>query len=192
MNSETLTKTIVAKRQLVTAINLFFNEGDPVSIFTLSSNAWEIIDSLCDFNKISSVSNETREHVPQGKDLKRDFINLPYRNYFKHADKDPEAELDDFKDEACDELLFLATEDYIRLNKASPTELQVYQLWYSAVHYEKVADDSSDRILEAASFHFPDIRSKKRSTQKDMGKKAISDAYKDKDFLSNPLVEKPI
>ena len=86
----TLAKQDVARSQLLAALNLFFDDGDPVSVYTLASNAWEIIDSLCVSNEIESISNETRGNISIDKDLKKDYINGPYRNFFKHADRDPE------------------------------------------------------------------------------------------------------
>ncbi len=65
-----LTKIDVARRQLATAIQLFFENGDPVSIYSLAANAWEVIDVLCNNAQVASISNETRGHVPAGKDLK--------------------------------------------------------------------------------------------------------------------------
>ncbi len=43
-----LTKIAAARRQLTTAIRLFFDSGDRVSVYSLASNAWEVIDVLCD------------------------------------------------------------------------------------------------------------------------------------------------
>lgn len=184
-----LTKRTVAKRQLVTAIRLFFVNRDPVSVFTLAANAWEVVDELCNRNGIDSASNQTRSHLEAGKDLKYNYVNSPYRNFFKHADRDPDGVLEDFTDEACDGLLFLATEDYIRLNKASPIELQVFQLWYLGVYFEKVAHDSLDKILDSIRTHFPDLRTSTRLEQKKLGLQAIEDAYKDIALLENSLVE---
>jgi hypothetical protein len=36
-----VTKIDAARRQLVTAIRLFFDGGDPVSVYSLASNAWK-------------------------------------------------------------------------------------------------------------------------------------------------------
>jgi urocanate hydratase len=64
-----LTKSDVSRRQLVTAIRLFFNEGDPVSVYTLASNALEVIDQLCKLRRVESVSDQTRTHIDDSKDL---------------------------------------------------------------------------------------------------------------------------
>lgn len=83
-----LSKIDVARRQLITAIRLLFDGEDSVSIFSLAANAWEIIDVLCKNADVSSLSNHARENIPTGKNLKYDYINSPYRNFFKHADND--------------------------------------------------------------------------------------------------------
>lgn len=122
----TLTKREAARRQIKTAIELFFADGDPVSVYSLTANGWEIVDLLCTRAGIDSVSNQTREHAGPEKDLKRDYINSPYRNFFKHADRDPDGVLEGFNDKLNDAILFLAVEDYIRLFESSPVEFQVF------------------------------------------------------------------
>jgi len=184
-----LSKSDIAKRQLTAAIQLFFNDSDPVSVYTLAANAWEVIDVLCSKNNIDSVSNQSRMHAPRGKDLKRDYVNSPYRNFFKHATRDADKCLEGFDDQKCDSVIFLGVEDYIRLNKRSPLEFQVFQLWYLSVYVEKVADDALDKILEAADIYFPAIRELTREEQKLMGKKALLDARQDSVLKSDARVE---
>lgn len=175
----------------MTAIQLFFGGGDPISIFTLAANAWEVVDALCSGQGIDSISNESREHVPEGKDLKRDYINSPYRNFFKHADRDPEARLVGFDATKCDGVIFLAVEDYLRLMGKSPVEFQMFQLWYLACYVEKVSDDSLARILKRTDQLFPDIRRVPRDRQILMGEKALEWAQTDIDLVNDPKTERP-
>jgi hypothetical protein len=134
-----LTKVDVARRQLVTAIRLLFDEGDSVSIFSLAANAWEVIDVLCNKAGVLSFSNQTREHIQGGKDLKYDYINSPYRNFFKHADRDPEAISSPLKDSDVDSLIFLAVEDYLRLRKRSPGRISsISALVYVHIHRQSI------------------------------------------------------
>jgi hypothetical protein len=184
-----LSKSETAKCQLVTAIRLFFDDSDPVSIFTLAANAWEIVDVLCCKNGIDSLSNQSRKHIPGGKDLKYDFVNSPFRSFFKHADRDPDACLEGFDDQKCDSMIFLGVEDYMRLHKKSPLEFQVFQLWYLAVHIEKVADDALNGILDSIETYFPNIRALTRVEQKRMGKLALLDTRQDAALAGDPGVE---
>jgi hypothetical protein len=185
-----LTKLDAGRHQLVTAINLFFSNRDPISTYSLATNAWEVIDVLCNQSNVDSISNETRGRIiGQNKDLKYDYINSPYRNFFKHADKDPDAILEGFDDTKCDPILFLASEDYIRLNQASPLEMQVFQLWYLALYTDKVSHEDLDRIKASIAVIFPDIKNLDRAAQKEFGLQQLLAAKSDPELLSDPLVQ---
>lgn len=186
----TVTKTNVARRQLVTAVTLFFQGSDAVSIFTLAANAWEIIDALCTRNGVESMSSQAREYIAADKDLKRDYINSPFRNFFKHADRDPDEVLQDFDESKVDGILFLAVEDYIRMRQKSPIELQVYQLWYLACHPEKVATDQRlEDVLAAASRIFPKIEQLAREDQVALGRKVLDGALGNGELQNDPKTE---
>jgi hypothetical protein len=99
-------KVDAARRQLRTAITLWFNDGDPVSVHTLAFAAYEVIHAI----------SEKRD--PYRRDLLFDSFNIKdeYRrewnahirsnaNFFKHADRDGEAVID-FKP-SISELFFL-------------------------------------------------------------------------------------
>ncbi len=187
--SGTLTKQDVARSQLLTALHLFFDDGDPVSVYTLASNAWEIIDSLCDSNEIGSVSNETRGHISIDKDLKKDFINGPSRNFFKHADRDPEHVLVGFTEHDCDAVLFLAAEDYIRLYDKSPVEFQIYPLWYLAGNISRVTPAALARIEEGAQKILPGIQNMNREQEKEVWFVAVKLAKSDPDVINDPRTE---
>ena len=80
-----VTKLDSARRQLVTAIRLFFNGGDLVSVYSLALNAWDVIDVLCTKAFVGSFSKQARVNLPAGHTLKY-YINEPCRNFFKHAE----------------------------------------------------------------------------------------------------------
>jgi len=85
-----LSKFEAARRQLETAIKLYFADGDEVSIHTLAAAAYSLIQDI----------NEHRRGEPMLKDLHlllpdalarefRRYVNRP-ENFLKHADKDPD------------------------------------------------------------------------------------------------------
>jgi hypothetical protein len=91
----TLTKLDAARRQLHTAIALWFTNGDPVSIYTLAAAAHEIIHTV------------TKKHIPNRRallfdsDVLTDDGRTVFRktlksiaSFFKRADKDSDATLD--------------------------------------------------------------------------------------------------
>lgn len=183
-----VTKLDAARRQLVTAIRLFFKGGDPVSILTLAANAWEIIDTLCNRQGTDSFSNQTRENLPPGTDLMFDFINKPYRNFFKHADRDPDGVVVVQRGVVA-AIVFLAVEDYIRLNKRSPVEAQVFQLWYVAVFPEKLSNDAMNGVLEGAAHYFPGIASLPGPEQIAMGCRVLEAARQNLELATSPQTE---
>ena len=94
MESIKIPKLETARRQLDTAIALFFQGADPVSIHTLACAAYDVIDNV----------NQNRGRMEMF--VKRRYPRLPgklsvaeinsVQNFFKHADRDPEGELEFF------------------------------------------------------------------------------------------------
>lgn len=186
---EPLSKVDVARRQLSTAIELFFAGRDAVSVYSLATNAWEIIDVLCAKAGIGSFSFQARENVPQGKDL-RNYINSPYRNFFKHADSDSEKTLAPLPNSQVEGVLFLAVEDYIRLNGRSPVQLQVFQLWYLAKHPEKLDAAVADELIGGCASAFPGLSSLSRDAQLALGAQVLAHAAGDKELANDPRTER--
>jgi hypothetical protein len=180
------TKIDVARRQLACAIRLFFADDDLVSIYSLGANAWEVIDALCSRDSVGSISSETREHVRSGSDLKRDYVNSPYRNFFKHADKDPEETLPDIEHPQVEAILFLAVEDYIRLVRKSPVEFQVFQLWYLAININKGDPGALAEVLRSTEAALPGIRDAARVRQVAMGQQLLRESGRDASLLADP------
>jgi hypothetical protein len=47
---------VVARSQLLTAIDLFFNDRDPISVHVLAGNAREILESLCRLAAVEPIT----------------------------------------------------------------------------------------------------------------------------------------
>jgi hypothetical protein len=184
-----LTKRVVAQRQLIAAIRLLYDGADLVPVYSLAANAWEIIDTLATREGVESISNQTREHIPLDKNLKFDYINSPYRNFFKHADRDPDALVPPLKEGNVESIVFLAVEDYLRLFGISPVEFQVYQLWYLAKNEEKLSIDAMVRVLDDIRETFPNIRNLAREKQLSMARSVLASAHNDGDLRKDPRTE---
>ncbi|AVA33441.1 hypothetical protein [Cupriavidus metallidurans] len=186
-----VTKIDAARRQLITAIRLFFDGGDPVSVYSLASNAWEVIDVLATSAGIESFSKQAREHLPEGHTLKY-YINEPCRNFFKHAvqDPDPDSAVELLEANVA-AILFLAVEDYTRFREGGPVEAQVFQLWFIAVFPEKVSkeDPVAQSKLDSAKLVFPGIVALAEADQIAMGRKMLEAARQDPDLASDPRTE---
>jgi hypothetical protein len=182
----------VARSQLLTAIDLFFHDRDPVSVHTLAGAAQEILEGLCREQGIDPMHEDVRASHP-GKSPRelRAAFNL-YRNAFKHVGRDEVEQrghlgaLGQFTDEANDFLLYVCVEDYLRLNRRSPIPMQVLQVWFCAVHSDRLVPDwEPSQFIE----RFPGMLSCDRAAQKRLGKLAVRQFLHDPDLLSDPRTE---
>jgi hypothetical protein len=88
----TIGKLDAARRQLETALTLWFNDGDPVSIHTLACAAYEIIHAVSE--KRNPYRRDLLFDTLVVKDEYRQKFNALMKspaNFFKHADRDGEA-----------------------------------------------------------------------------------------------------
>jgi len=125
-----LSKLDVAKRQLETAIRLYFNNSDPVSIHTLTCAAYNI---LRDLNRTRGGGNlQVKDGVIDlvKKDSKKEVRLLISKaeNYFKHANRDHSETLE-FNPRQSDFLLLEGCSTYEKLTGERPPLMQLCQIW---------------------------------------------------------------
>ena len=61
---------VVARSQLLTAIDIFFNDRDPVSVYVLASNAREMLESLCRLAAVEPITELfLRDHPNKPKKM---------------------------------------------------------------------------------------------------------------------------
>jgi macrodomain Ter protein organizer (MatP/YcbG family) len=86
-----ISKLDAARRQIETAVILYFHEGDPISIHTLAAAAYDVLRDV----------NKARDGPPMIKDWMTDYVKPESRtdlinainaaqNFLKHADRDPD------------------------------------------------------------------------------------------------------
>lgn len=126
-----LSKLEIARRQLDTAINLYFDDSDAVSVHSLASNAREIIEGLCKERGISSFKDGVRQNFGVTQKEYADTINL-YRNEFKH----PEEKVDysDFSDAHNEYLIIAAIHSFYQLNKSLTIPMQIFEEYFFRIH----------------------------------------------------------
>jgi hypothetical protein len=83
-----VTKLDAARRQLETAIILWFHDGDPVSIHTLAAAGYQIVYDLNMHRGGAPMMRDSPSIRPEYL-LEWRKIMSRYGNFFKHADKDP-------------------------------------------------------------------------------------------------------
>jgi len=151
-----ITKLEAARRQVETAITLFFAGGDPIAGHTLAAAGYDI---LRDINKHVGgkpmMVKDSIEKVLQPlnrEDAKRarDLLNAP-QNFFKHADRDPEGTFS-FEESLTELLLFDASLTYWHLSGDQPMRMRAFTIWFKVQHPEIFPnDDDLKRALNAGA-----------------------------------------
>jgi hypothetical protein len=90
LKAENITKLDAAIRQLTTAIRLFFEDQDPISVYTLAHASMEILSKLCErAGKDRYLQQVAEKHGLTEKEA-RQIVSYG-KNFFKHADRDADA-----------------------------------------------------------------------------------------------------
>jgi hypothetical protein len=154
-------KIEAARRQLGTALALYLEDSDPVSIHCLAGGACEVIDFYA-----KKVQGEpfVSHILNQNPDLDMARVRRIQRQFwtaFKHATrkqgKGTEVERDDeellgrFTDDQNDTALFIGWTDYARATGTMPIEAQVHQAWFLAKHPDKLNPMHSKEPYERLS-----------------------------------------
>lgn len=124
-------KLEVAEEQLITVIDLFFKNKSEISVHTLVRATYEILDKLCEHKGLGRgvVYEGVKGIVETQRKKIIDKINEA-RNFFKHADKDPEAKIV-WNPELSTHYIWDATSLYRRLsNNKMPCEILIFSVWY--------------------------------------------------------------
>lgn len=89
----TIDKTEAARRQLGTAIDLWFNDSEPVAIHTLACAAHELLATLLEKQGKSALAFDTSLYRPGYAGEVKKALHKHY-NFFKHADRDTDARIE--------------------------------------------------------------------------------------------------
>lgn len=141
-----ISKLDAAKRQLDTAISLYFKNADPVSIHTLTAAAHQILMDLAKIEDIKSFMKDT-SIIRKGKE--KEFLAMinEAENFFKHAERDPKGLLK-FNPEETEALLLDAVEMYMQVTKEMPEDMSIYRVWFLLKNPEIVSDKTKDNLKE--------------------------------------------
>lgn len=155
-----LSKLDAARRQLRTAIELWFANGDPVSTHTLAVAAYEVVDVV------------GKKKDPNRRDLLFDTIMIKdeYRkewiahikkeaNFFKHADRDPEGIID-FDPEFSRYFIMFSILG-LRLIGETETDIEAAFMLWLQIHHPNLLKEKV-RNLIANSPHIKEIEQIRR------------------------------
>jgi hypothetical protein len=131
--AEAVTKLDAARRQLRTAVTLFFQDGDRVSIRTLAAAAHQVLsDLLKHAGKKTRLERNAEDVVkPEYRREYRDAIRRA-QNFFKHADKEPNpTAVVEFDPRQTHYILLDCFEAYMLLTGRSMRELWLFFGWFA-------------------------------------------------------------
>jgi len=122
-----INKAEAAKSQLETAIKLWFNNDDPVSIHTLAAAAHQIIHDLGTKQGRATALRGLDTIPPHLKQRVRQTLKKP-ENFLKHADHDQNNVLD-FPPEITEGFILDAVEAYEFITKEKVPLFSTFKLW---------------------------------------------------------------
>jgi len=144
---ENVTKLDAARRQLRTAVRMFFERRDPISIHTLTMAAHGILHDLAKAKGITSYLKDSDYIKPE---YRREWIRILHepQNFFKHADQDsdPNAVIE-FKPELTVFSLLDALKLYRELTGRPMREDLVLQGWFGIVYPKLMRDTPMTRLF---------------------------------------------
>jgi hypothetical protein len=147
---EWASKIDVARRQLSTAIRLFFEQRDPVAVHTLVAASHQILADLGDAAGVLSLlkgSNKTAEFIRK--------MNYA-ANFFKHADNDPDGRINiEPLGRFTAEFLMDAVVLLQRLTNELPIEGKIFWMWFVKKNRE-LFEGSGDAIQQLIDSDVPD------------------------------------
>jgi hypothetical protein len=140
-----ISKLDSARRQLETAIKLFFSNGDFVSIHALSYAAYTITRNLCDqMRNPESFTKWMNDNVSK---FQHDGLTKALNeagNFFKHADRDPKVILEYIPGQY-EVFIFFALKQYEAVTHELTQPMSVFKVWYLAHHPEFAIKDNTKK-----------------------------------------------
>jgi hypothetical protein len=142
----TISKLEAVRRQLETAIRIYFVNGDPVSIHTLVAASHQILGDLDKHGPKTGtfwdfIETQVKpEHIGEVKKL---FAEA--ENFFKHADRDPD-EILEFPLAEPEWFLWECVAKYPELAGEIPLLMLAYRMWF-VIHHSDILKPESRAIV---------------------------------------------
>lgn len=152
MSTTRVTKTEAARRQLCTAIGLYFGAGDPVSTWTLGAASYNVLRDLkrARYSKPMMLKDQLPSTLSGA--MRRNLVNSIQRveNFFKHADRDSGETLEFCPYGRIELLLTDAALAYLELTGRETPEMALMRMWFlSQATIEHDGGEDFDAWLES-------------------------------------------
>src|SRR5262249_30309696 len=150
-----------ARRQLGTALDLYLRDRDPVSVHCLANGGCELIEVYAKKAGAKPFVSHILETRPDLDIKALKTVQRKYWNAFKHAlerhggdERDDDELLSSFTDEQNDVALFIGWYDYAQATKMMPVEAQVHQIWWIALHPDKLDPKHASKLTRISNKFF--------------------------------------
>lgn len=148
MAAISISKLDAARRQLEVAIRLYFFHDDVVSTYALGAAAYEVLGDIANAKSVALLTMEQRllnSAVP-GKERELKAALRRHQNFFKHADRDPDATID-FDPENTEFLLFDCCIAYGQLTAETPPLMGLFNLWWRFQYRHLIKEEHSEERM---------------------------------------------
>ena len=147
MDKIVITKIEAACRQLNTAITLWFQDGDPVSIHSLVCSSHQIVHDL---NKMKGGRDLIYDSLLIKDEYRKEANRVfkgPY-NFMKHADKDPDDKLE-FDPVNTDFFMMFTALGLELLGEPYDLTRSAFTVYYNLTHPEYLTPKGKEQFLGA-------------------------------------------
>lgn len=188
-----LTKLEIARRLLGTALALYLEDKDPISVHMLTGGGGELAEQLARSVGTAPFIEHVLRTKPEMTERRYYELARQYYNAFKHyttrsgRSRHDQDLLAAFRDQDNDALLFIAWTDYLKAEGALPIEAQVFLVWFYAMHPEKMARRSDGERFVGV---FPALSSLSRAEQKAALSDEIVHARLDRTVMDDPRTDR--
>jgi hypothetical protein len=183
-------KIASARRQLGTALSIYLQDLDPVSVHCLAGGGCELIEYYAKKAGGEPFTSHVLKTFPDMDIRQVRILQRKFWNAFKHAthqysgeERDDDELLMRFTDEQNDHVLFIGWYDYALATNTMPIEAHVHQAWYIALHPDKLAAHFPPELYDDT---FPRLRGKSRPEQKRMLNEVIERYRTDRFVMNHP------
>jgi len=137
-------KIAVGRRQLIQAVDLYFKNGDEISIHTLASAALEVLDSVMrHWERMPYTDNILDLYIkPEGKKLWFKKMSEA-KNFFKHADRDPIKQYE-FDPRQTGWVIICAIDSLRRLTGEEHDQIHAYERWFMSRNLSLLKADAEN------------------------------------------------
>ncbi len=165
----TIDKTEAARRQLETAIDLYFDDADSLSVHTLAFASLKVLFDLYPHRNQDGFAAQLDGIVK--KEGWKAMSGVA--NFLKHADRDPDALLAPNHPQQCMSIIGLATLLYRRITGDLSLKMRAFDYWVEELGYEDLEIEELDtdpQRVQAFADHRAQIRALPHAEMMAVGK----------------------